>query len=200
MASATDTIAAPRRMGPKGSDVWHAMLDAAEDVLREEGYGALTSRRVAERTGVKQRLIYYYFTTMDELIVETFRRMKARELEHLSAATGARHGLREIWAICTHSTDTRIVQEFMALANRIDTLRAEVVDFIETSRAMQIEALAAAMEASGLGKSLSPAALAIFATSAALALQREAGIGISTGHDEVLGVIEGFLARLDPPG
>ena len=198
MASATNTIAAPRRMGPKGSEVWNAMLDAAEDVLREEGYGALTSRRVAERTGVKQRLIYYYFTTMDELIVETFRRMKARELERLSAATEAKHGLRELWDICAQSTDTRIVQEFMALANRIDTLRAEVADFIETSRAMQVTALAAAMKAGGAGKNLPPAALAIFATSAALALQREAGIGVRTGHAEVLGVIEDFLARLDP--
>ena len=48
------------------------MLDSAEDILREEGYGALTSRRVAERLGVKQRLVYYYFRTMDDLIAETF--------------------------------------------------------------------------------------------------------------------------------
>ena len=68
-----------RRMGPKGSPIWSSMLDAAEVILCEEGYGALTSRRVAERIGVKQRLVYYYFRTMDELIVETFRRLSSRE-------------------------------------------------------------------------------------------------------------------------
>jgi AcrR family transcriptional regulator len=48
-----------RRMGPPGSDNWHAMLDGAEAILRDEGHAALTSRAVAERIGVKQRLVYY---------------------------------------------------------------------------------------------------------------------------------------------
>ena len=54
------------------------MLDGAEVILRDEGYGALTSRRVAECINVKQRLVYYYFKTMDDLIVETFRRLSLR--------------------------------------------------------------------------------------------------------------------------
>lgn len=191
-------MATQRRMGPKGSEVWCAMLDAAEVVLRDEGYGALTSRRIAEQAGVKQRLIYYYFTTMDELIVETFRRMKARDLERLSSAMGARHGLREIWDICANSTDTRIVQEFMALANRIDTLRQEVADYIETARAMQVEALTSAMRKYGHESAVSPAAAAILATAAALAVRREALIGVTAGHQEVMEVIDGFLATLDP--
>src|ERR1043166_1173025 len=70
------------------------MLDGAEGILRDEGYAALTSRAVAERCGVKQRLVYYYFQTMDELIVETFRRMAVRELERPPPGCrvrGARH-------------------------------------------------------------------------------------------------------------
>ena len=58
-----------RRMGPAGSENWHAMLDGAEAVLREEGQAALTSRRIAEQIGVKQRLVYYYSSTMDDLII-----------------------------------------------------------------------------------------------------------------------------------
>ena len=61
-----------RRMGPSGSEVWHSILDGADDILREEGHAELTSRRIAERIGVKQRLVYYYFNTMDDLVVALF--------------------------------------------------------------------------------------------------------------------------------
>ena len=70
-----------RRMGPAGSANWHAMLDGAEDILREQGYAALTSRAVAERIGVKQRLVYYYFRTMDDLFLAAFRRRAEQGLE-----------------------------------------------------------------------------------------------------------------------
>lgn len=193
-------MATTRRMGPKGSDVWHTMLDAAETILAEEGYGALTSRHVAERSGVKQRLIYYYFQTMDELIVETFRRLKARDMDRITHALASRHSLREVWDVCVHTTDTRMVQEFMALANRVEPLRNEVVEYIEAARRLHIEALEKAMQPGAAKLPVSPAAAAIFATSAALAVHREAGIGISTGHADVMAVIERFLEQLDPEG
>lgn len=191
-------MASPRRMGPKGSEVWSSMLDAAEDILREEGYGELTSRRVAERIGVKQRLVYYYFQTMDELIVETFRRLTARDLERLDHALASNHRLREIWDVCVHTTDTRIVSEFMALANRIEPLRREVSEYIRICREMQVTALAEAMRATNADDGLPPIAAAIFATSAALTVHREAELGVSCGHQEVMDVIDAFIARLDP--
>jgi AcrR family transcriptional regulator len=187
-----------RRMGPRGSEIWVSMLDAAEEILSEEGYGALTSRNIADRIGVKQRLVYYYFRTMDELIVETFRRLAVREKERLSEALEAGHPLREVWNVYVETTDTRLVSEFMALANRIDDLRAEVKDFIEESRSLQVAALEQAIAASGAGHTLPPAAAAFFATSAALAMHREAAIGIDSGHDEVRAAIEAFIAAIDP--
>jgi AcrR family transcriptional regulator len=191
-------MATARRMGPKGSEIWHSMLDAAEVILRDAGYGSLTSRRIAEEIGVKQRLVYYYFQTMEELIVETFRRLAIRDLERMRLALSSNHSLREIWDVCVQTTDTRMVQEFMALANRIEPLRLEVQEYIETSRKMHVEALGEAMRGSGLDKVISPEAAAIFAASAALAVHREAQVGVTTGHADVIAVIDGFIARLDP--
>jgi AcrR family transcriptional regulator len=182
-----------RRMGPVGSDNWHAMLRGAEDILREEGYSALTSRRIAERIGVKQRLVYYYFTTMDELIVETFRRLAVRELERLRNAASSTRPLREIWDICIHTADARLVTEFMALANRIKALRSEVLAFIEESRSIQVTVLTQSMADKKLERSLPPLAVAIIATSVALALNREAELGTTTGHSEVMRVIKRYL-------
>jgi AcrR family transcriptional regulator len=197
----TDTSAPARRMGPKGSEIWHAMLDAAEEILREDGYGALTSRQVAERIGVKQRLVYYYFRTMDDLIVETFRRLAERELDRLASALANERPLHELWDVYFHaSSDTRLVSEFMALANRVATLREEVRAFIEESRRRQVSALSAAMGAGAKGDALAPVAAAIFATSTALAMHRETELGIDTGHAEVIAGIEAFIARFENGG
>ena len=38
-----------RRLGTESSKTRQALLEAAEQVMREEGYAAVTSRRVAER-------------------------------------------------------------------------------------------------------------------------------------------------------
>lgn len=187
-----------RRMGPPGSENWHAMLDGAEAILRDEGHAALTSRRVAEQIGVKQRLIYYYFRTMDDLIVETFRRSSERELKRLRQASEAPAPLREIWEICIHSTDSRLISEFMALANRIEGLAKEVIHFVEESRAIQVEALTAAIERAGKGTSVPPAAIAILATSLALSLARENDLGVHSGHAEAMALIEDFLDEVEP--
>jgi AcrR family transcriptional regulator len=185
-------------MGPAGSVTWSAMLDGAEDILREEGYAALTSRRIAERIGVKQRLVYYYFRTMDDLIVETFRRLSVRELERLSAALESERPLREIWDVCIHTSDARLVSEFMALANRIDGLRTEVIRFIREERRMQVTALSAALKRTSWSGSIPPAGLAILAKSIALTLNREGEIGVKTGHAEIMTVIDEFLAAMEP--
>lgn len=174
------------------------MLDAAEAVLLEEGYGALTSRRVAERVGVKQRLVYYYFQTMDDLIVETFRRMSRRELDRMRGLLECATPIRELWDVCIHTTDSRLVSEFMALAHRIEGLRREVTLFIEESRRIQAQAVERALPQ---GQGLAPLdcdGLALLASGVALALTREQSIGVSLGHGSLLAWIGNFLAKVEP--
>jgi len=186
-----------RRMGPAGSANWLAMLDGAEDILREEGYAALTSRAVAERIGVKQRLVYYYFATMDDLIVETFRRLSVRELERMRQMVATPRPLHELWDVLIRTTDARLVSEFMALANRSEGLRVEVIAFIEQSRAIQVEALTAALKAKGRDTAIAPVGLVLLATSAALSLTREGELGVTAGHAELGGAIGAFLREVE---
>lgn len=185
-------------MGPAGSDNWHAMLDGAEAVLREEGHAALTSRRIAERIGVKQRLVYYYFSTMDDLIIDLFRRMSERELKRLREASTSSQPLRKLWDICIHTTDARLISQFMALANRIDGLRQEVIRFIVESREIQTAAITAAMTRMPGASAIPPPGLALLATSVALSLTREDQLGIQAGHHEISGMIEAFLDAVEP--
>jgi AcrR family transcriptional regulator len=197
MSRAEKVKTSMRRMGPEGSTNWHAMLDGAEDILREEGYAALTSRNIAERIGVKQRLVYYYFQTMDDLIVAMFRRLSVRELERSRQALKSNRPLREIWDVCIHTSDARLISEFMALANRIDELKTEVVNFIEESRALQVRALSAAFKRKSKGR-IPPVGLALLAASVALSLNREGELGIKSGHREIKAAIDAFFSEVEP--
>lgn len=187
-----------RRMGTAGSENWHAMLDGAEAVLRDEGHAALTSRRIAEQIGVKQRLVYYYFATMDELVTALFRRLSERELLRLHAALASDTPLRELWDICMHTADGRLISEYMALANRIDGLRQEVVHFVQESRRIQVVALEAAFSRLQRRAGMPAPALAIMAASTALTINRERHLGIDFGHSEALDVMEAYLNAAEP--
>lgn len=191
-------LGSDRRMGPAGSENWHAMLDSAEDILREEGHAALTSRRIAERVGVKQRLVYYYFRTMDDLIVEMFRRSSARDLVRLREVAASSAPLRQLWEISYLSHDARLISEYIALANRIPELRVEVIKFIEESRMIQFEAITAAMESRSVKSRISAKGIAFMATSIGLSLNREEQLGVRSGHDEVVAVLDEFLTELEP--
>ena len=56
--------------------------------MLEEGYAAVTSRRVAAQAGLKPQLVHYYFRTMDDLFLAAYRRRADQGLERL--APGAR--------------------------------------------------------------------------------------------------------------
>lgn len=185
-------------MGPPGSENWLAMLDGAEAILREEGHAALSSRRVAEQIGVKQRLVYYYFRTMEDLIVATFRRLSERELARLEQARSSDLPLREIWDVCIHTTDARLISEFMALAGRIEGLGKEVIHFIEESRRIQTQAISKALSVRSTTLPIEADSLVLLATSLALSLTREAELGITMGHKGALEVVSRMLDSIEP--
>jgi len=100
--------------------------------------------------------------------------------------------------VCIHTNDSRLISEFMALSHRIESLRSEVVAFIEQSRAIQEDAIAAALARSGSEVGLDPEGLALLATSAALSITREAAIGVDAGHGAIVALIERFLQQIEP--
>ena len=184
-----------RRMGAAGSANWSAMLDAAERVLSDEGYAALSSRRIAKVAGFKQRLVYYYFQSMDALVAAMFRRMVERETERLTAIAASARPTRGFWALARESRDTRLSAEFLALAHRNAELKKEVVAFVTFSRQLQINAL----EKATAGRSdISASAMVMLATNLALSINREAALGIDLGHDAAEALITDFLDRIEP--
>lgn len=189
-----------RRMGPATSETRMAMLDATERVLRSEGYAAVSSRRIAEEAGLKQQLVYYYFHTMDELLLATFQRRTERAIARLKATLESEHPLRALWEMHSEMSVAGLSAEFMALANHHESIRAEVARYMEQARALEAEALARRLASAPAMASthLTPAALSLAISSLSQTLAREHETGITSGHEDIRAFIGWCLDRLDP--
>lgn len=94
----TSTAPAARRTQAERREATRtALLDAAIAVLMEEGYGNLTTRRVAERAGVSQGAQMHHFPTRGSFVAEAVR--------HLATQLSAE--LRERAALSTSRTERR---------------------------------------------------------------------------------------------
>jgi AcrR family transcriptional regulator len=190
-------MASNRRMGPQDSATSNALLDATERVVRDEGYAAATSRRIAAEAGVKQQLVYYYFRTMDELLLATFRRRVERALARLEEDIAADEPIQAIWNNLTTTVDGKLAFEFVALANHHDGIRQEVARFMTESRRMEAGAIERQFKEKGIDMGpVKPAAAAFVMYCVSLLLRREAATGITEGHDDVLTLMEWALKRV----
>lgn len=190
-------MATKRRMGPQDSTTSNALLDAAEHVMREEGYAAATSRRIAEVAGVKQQLVYYYFRTMDDLLLATFKRRTERALERLKEQLASDKPIELIWRDHAMRGDARLSFEFMALSNRHEGVRDEVARYILLARRLEAEAFAREMQRRGADMGpLTPAAVAFLISCVAMFMGKEAAAGVTEGHEDVCALFDWALARL----
>ena len=77
-----------RRLTPRQAAVVGALLAAAADEARQQGYEGLTVRNVARRAGVAPATAYTYFASKDHLLAEVlWRRLEA--LAPAEVAAGA---------------------------------------------------------------------------------------------------------------
>lgn len=73
----------------RGQRTRQAILDAAIDLLRLEGVGALTHRAVATRAGTSLAATTYHFDTLDDLLVAAFRQLTERTVGQVTAYADA---------------------------------------------------------------------------------------------------------------
>lgn len=168
--------------------------------MLEEGYAAVTSRRVAEKAALKPQLVHYYFRTMDDLFLAVFRRIAEQGLAVHAAALQTEQPLWALWLFGMDPTATRLTMEFMGLANHRKVLRAEIRTFAERYREDQVAAISTALDRYGVDTSeVPPVVWTVFATSLSRVLVVEQVLGMSTGHEETLKMVELWLHELEGP-
>jgi AcrR family transcriptional regulator len=185
-------------VGATDSKTRAQLLDAAEALLREEGYAAVTSRRVGAKAGLKPQLVHYYFRTMDDLFVEVFRRNAEANLARFERAVAADASLRSLWRMNADTRTAAFTSEFVALANHRKAIRAEIAVYAERFRAAQLAAIERALAASGVGPDEIPAIAAlVLMTGVAQVLALEEALGVTSGHGEAVAFVERMITELE---
>jgi TetR/AcrR family transcriptional regulator len=187
-----------RRIGAPDSKTRSQLVDAAEVLLLEEGYAAVTSRRVAAKAGLKPQLVHYYFRTMDDLFLEVFRRRADRDLAAFERAIEADGSLRNLWRLNADPRGAAFNVEFVALAKHRTAIRDEIARYAERFRTMQLQALADALAAAGIDAGeLPPIVALLLMTGLTQVLALEQALGVVAGHDDTVAFIERTIARLE---
>jgi AcrR family transcriptional regulator len=154
------------------------LLAAARELIEEGGYGAASVVAIAERAGVAAGTLYRHFPSKEDLFVEVFRSVCAREEQamHDAAAqlpgsasavqrlqtvlgTFARRALRNprlAWALLAEPVDPRVDAERLAYRRRYTELvAASLAAGIEAGQLphQSVELTAAAL-VGGVGEAL----------------------------------------------
>jgi AcrR family transcriptional regulator len=188
----------PRRIGAEDSKTRAQLLDAAEQLLLEEGYAAVTSRRVAAKAGLKPQLVHYYFRAMDDLFLAVFRRRADENVARFERLPAAQRSLRSLWDLNADPRGAAFMIEFVALANHRKAIRAEIAGYAERWRAAQLDALTAALAADGItADQLPPTVALLLMTGLAQVLAIEQALGVTAGHDATTAFVERAISQLE---
>ncbi|MEV5653019.1 TetR/AcrR family transcriptional regulator [Nocardia sp. NPDC052254] len=124
----------------QGRDTRARLMDAAISVIDERGWGAVTTRLVAERAGVRAGLVHYHFRSVDDLLIDAALRMVRGLVDEVAGADGAGAGdpvaaLLASIAEFDDAAQTRVFSEILLAATRHDRLRAGLETVLAEFRA-----------------------------------------------------------------
>ena len=154
------------------------LLASAQQLIEHDGYAAASVIAIADRAGVAAGTLYRHFASKEELFVEVFRSVCAREEEAMRAAAGrmpsgadsvlrletvlatfAERALRNprlAWALMAEPVDPRVDAERLSYRERYAALIAETLREGITAGQLpeQNVALTAAALVGGCGEAL----------------------------------------------
>jgi TetR/AcrR family transcriptional regulator, regulator of autoinduction and epiphytic fitness len=169
------------------------ILDAAERIMVEEGYAAVSSRRIAQEIGLNPATIHYYYPATDDLFIALHRRMTDQQVGELEAVLAAHDPLAALWKFQSDWGQTALGVEFLSLANHRKALQPVLARAANDARTAQAAALGRALSGSG---DIPPVALTTILVAVARTLANEERVGITEGHREVRAVVEEMLRHL----
>lgn len=186
-----------RRVGADTSETYALILDAAEKVIREQGYAAASSRRIALEAGLKPSLVHYYFPTTDDVFLAVFKRGSIQSDAMIEEALASEDPIRALWRFFADNSRNALALEFVALANHRKAIGVEIVRHSDAMRARQAERIEELL-GQRFGDGATPAGFAFVLAGIGRALAMEGELGISSGHAEARAFVDTWLDRIAP--
>lgn len=194
-------VAATRTNRDKESVTRTRLIEATAALMREEGYAAATSRRVAERAGVRSALVYYYFDTMDDLFVAVLRAGADAALDRMRQALHADDPLQALWEINSDARLTVLNSEFVALANHRKVVGVALKAYAERVRDIETAAAAIGLRARGIDlDDYPPVVVSMVLVQMSRSLSNESAIGVTAGHRDMIAVVDRLLGSAPEVG
>jgi AcrR family transcriptional regulator len=175
------------------------LLDAAERLLVEVGHGGITTRRLAREARVNHGLVHYYFGSVENLLVQVLERFTERQIARQRAMYAADIPFIEKWRQAMRylvSEDVeyeKIWLELQALAWNRPELHERLAYINEEWRTVLLEAFEAPHREYGIPMPLDALVSLVVTFNEGIILERLSGI--TTGHAELLGWIDGWLEQ-----
>lgn len=198
MSAKSLTVSESTRIGTQ-----QRLLDAAERLLVEVGYGAITARKLAEEAGANLGLVHYYFGSMEELFLQVLERFTGDLIARQRAMYAAPGPYIEKWRQAMRYLDEdrpyqKIWWELQAMAWNHPEYRARVERVHDAWRDAMREAVREALSRYDLEDN-------VFTTEAwvTLIVTVNEGIilerlsGVTRGHKDLLTGIDHWLESLE---
>ncbi|MCH6160379.1 TetR/AcrR family transcriptional regulator [Streptomyces marispadix] len=136
----------------RGHETRQRLLDAAAELIVEDGWGAVTTRRVADRAGLRPGLVHYHFSSVTDLLIEAAlsaaQREMARATEAMSQADDPGRGMEQVLGMVAEYTasdpTTVLFSEMLLASTRLERLRVRLAEMLGEWRAGVAEWLRAA--------------------------------------------------------
>lgn len=193
-------MASNRRRAPVDSKMRARLIATAEDIICEQGHGALTSRTLAERLSLKRQILHYYFESMEELLVLLVRSAASKGLAALQQTAAAEDPLRAIWELSSNPRRAILSLELAALAARNPAVREEVRKSAERLRAEQTRILVKHIAALGLEPLIDPEFATFIISAMSQTLVQEDLVGITAAHAKVRETVDRALVMYAKTG
>ena len=176
----------PKRLGKEESVKRAALISAAEQILVEQGHAALTARYLEEKSGIKYQSIYYYFKTLDDLLVEVLKKAEAEILERILSLSETEHPLTALWDYhVAPNISTELFSEFMAMAKDNERIREALATLSDEIRERETAVLSRYLDRMEIDLGIAAEELAVLLASVARSLRMERTIGMAGGHAKI---------------
>lgn len=186
-----------RRIRREPAEARLLILKTAAHIMLQEGYAAVSMRRVAKTAGLSSTLVNYYYASADDLLVALYRHTSEIDLQRLKDALSSPDLISALWAYQTDSARTVLGAEFLALANHRKEIKTEITRYAEYARELQAKALSSIVDERAIRAAHgSPLCIVTLLASVARNLIIEDRVGMSLGHAEMRAFIGKMLKQL----
>jgi AcrR family transcriptional regulator len=190
---------------PARAEAEEALVDAAQRLLVTVGHAAITTRVVAKEAGVNHGLVHYYFGSMENLLLRVLERFTEALIERQRAMYEAEVPFIDKWRTAMGFLEEDIAAgypkvwlELQAMGWNNPGFGEQVARVNAEWRSVLTIAFTDAMGEYGIDKRRFPvdAVVSLVMTfNEGILLERISGI--STGHEELVDMIDAWLVALE---